>query len=293
LDWTEPLRGESIPLIYEEMAPLSINFDYIADIPMRGVRRASVFLGLGVNAARNPQFKDYQLQNLALFRIMPDALPDETIAHFKENFEEWVISCALRELTETLDVFLDSVHRACLLMATNQGTVTPEEANKWGPVFERGGLDSKLSLLRRRFSIETSREAYFKGIKQARHCIAHRRGIVGMEDVDESDNKLHLQWWRVELLIKTPIGKEISLMPPLEEGAIVLEEGGEVQARFSTNERVFAIGQKISLNPNDLTEVCLLVKLASADIVKGLIEYTKSLRVEIQQKDTEQAPSNR
>jgi hypothetical protein len=114
-----------------------------------------------------------------------------------------------------------------------------------------------------------------------------------MEDVDESDNKLHLQWWRVELLIKTPIGKEISLMPPLEEGAIVLEEGGEVQARFSTNERVFAIGQKISLNPNDLTEVCLLVKLASADIVKGLIEYTKSLRVEIQQKDTEQAPSNR
>jgi hypothetical protein len=165
LDWTEPLRGESIPLIYEEMAPLSINFDYIADIPMRGVRRASVFLGLGVNAARNPQFKDYQLQNLALFRIMPDALPDETIAHFKENFEEWVISCALRELTETLDVFLDSVHRACLLMATNQGTVTPEEANKWGPVFERGGLDSKLSLLRRRFSIETSREAYFKGIK--------------------------------------------------------------------------------------------------------------------------------
>ena len=132
---------------------------------MRGVRRASVFLGLGVNAARNPQFKDYQLQNLALFRIMPDALPDETIAHFKENFEEWVISCALHELTETLDVFLDSVHRACLLMATNQGTVTPEEANKWGPVFERGGLDSKLSLLRRRFSIETSREAYFKGIK--------------------------------------------------------------------------------------------------------------------------------
>ena len=68
---------------------------------MRGVRRASVFLGLGVNAARNPQFKDYQLQNLALFRIMPDALPDETIAHFKENFEEWVISCALRELTES------------------------------------------------------------------------------------------------------------------------------------------------------------------------------------------------
>jgi hypothetical protein len=259
---------------------------------MRGVRRACVFLGLGVKAARNPEFKDYQLQGLALFRVMPDALPDKTVAHFKENFEEWVISCALRELTETLDVFLDQVHRVCLLMATNKGTVTPVDANKWGPAFERKGLDSKLSLLRRRFSVGTSREGYFKGIKQARNCIAHRGGIVGVEDVSEIDKKLHLQWWRIELLIKTPDGKEISLMPPFEDDVIVLEDGGEVQARFSTNERVFDIGQKLSLGPNDLAEVCLLAKLASADILTGLIEYTKSLGIEVQQEDAEHAPAS-
>ena len=267
---------------------MTLNFDFVAGIPNRGIRRAAVFLGLGVNAARDPSFKNYQLENISLFRVVPDGLPDEKIEEFKKKFEGWVISCALREFVESYAVFLDHVHRSCLLMATSKGRVKPVDAESWGPAFERKGLDQKLSLLRRRFNITTERETYFTGIKQARNCISHRGGVVGIEDVDEADSILRLQWWRMEVLAQMESGREKSLMPPVPRGGVLFEEPGQVCVRFSRNVKEYKVGDILRLSPNDISEILLLASLTTGDILKGLIEYSQSIGIQIKPKNPEQ-----
>lgn len=54
------------------MNQITIDFDKLKEIALRGIRRTAVFLGLGVNAARDENFKDYQLTGIALLRLVPD-----------------------------------------------------------------------------------------------------------------------------------------------------------------------------------------------------------------------------
>jgi len=53
------------------VATVHIDIDTLLELALRGIRRASVFLGLGVNAAIDPEFKDYQLTNLSNIHIIP------------------------------------------------------------------------------------------------------------------------------------------------------------------------------------------------------------------------------
>lgn len=258
-----------------------LDIGHIASIPYLASKRAAAFLGLGVNVARDPSFKRYQLDNIALFRSIPDDFPDQKIEEIKNCFEEWVITSVLRDLVEAYAVFLDHVHRGCLLMGTSKGRISQQQAESWGPAFERKGLDQKLSLLRERFNISTEREHYFTGIKQARNCLAHRRGIVGIEDVDEKDHILRLQWWRMEVFARTELGKEISLMPPIPEGGVMLEEGGDVCVRFSSNVREYKIGEVLRLSPNDISEIIFLSESASSEILNDLLNYAKSIGIEV------------
>lgn len=117
---------------------ININFDAIADIARRGVRRTAVFMGLGLNASQDTNFKAYQLSNLQNLgpkliirqEFIPTNVDDKTLNHFKEEFGVWVIRNGLRELIETYTVFLDEVHVACLYMGVIRRKFEAEEAKK-------------------------------------------------------------------------------------------------------------------------------------------------------------------
>jgi len=69
------------------MDQVVINFDALKDIALRGIRRTSVFLGLGINAARDERLKKWQLTTSSMFRVIPNDVDVETINHFKSTFE--------------------------------------------------------------------------------------------------------------------------------------------------------------------------------------------------------------
>jgi hypothetical protein len=89
-----------------------LDIDQIKEIVLKGVRRVAAFLGLGLNAARDPDFKKYHLTDFAMFCVIPDNLSDNEISHIKEGFEKWVIVNGLRELVESFAIFLDRIHTA-------------------------------------------------------------------------------------------------------------------------------------------------------------------------------------
>src|SRR5438105_1920638 len=93
---------------------IEINYDRILETALQGVRRATVFLGLGFNAANDPQFKTYQLSKIATLTLVPDDVDPATLTHFKESFGHWIVGNGLRELMETFAIFLDQIYSATL-----------------------------------------------------------------------------------------------------------------------------------------------------------------------------------
>lgn len=260
------------------MDKLTIDFDKIKEIADRGVRRTAAFMGLGINAARDIEFKKYQLSNISMIQVLPADLDEKGITHIKEEFEKWVISNGLRELVESFGLFLDKIHRACLLMATHKKQMNSDDAEKFGPAFEWTGVEDKLSTLRNRFGITSEKEKYFSGINQARNCITHRKGKVGPEDL-QGEKTFQLIWWGLDLYVETPSGENHSLMPPMQEKGVFLKEGGSVNIKIKDRIVEYNLGEILNLSPNDLGEICFLVHLTTVDIVKSALAYSKKIGI--------------
>ena len=263
-----------------------IDFDKIKDIAFRGIRRTSVFMGLGVNAARDERLKEYQLTDLVMFRVMPDSVDDQTLAKFKAEFHRWIISNGLRELVETFATFLDQIHKACFLVKRNKIEVSREEANRYLQKFEKMGIKDKLNRLRSEFSIFTDREKYLSSINKARHCITHRQGKVGPEDL-RGKGTFRLAWLGMEIYAETTSGNRHSLMPPFPKNSIILESGDRVMMSFVERVKEYKLGETVAFSPNDIGEICLLFHLATDDITKSALEYAKSMGIEIRDKENQ------
>jgi len=132
------------------MNKLTIDFDKLKDIALRGIRRTSIFLALGVNAARDERLKKYHLTDLSMFRFVPDNVDTQTLRHFKSAFEQWIISNGLRELVESFATFMDGVYRICLIIGVNKEKVSSNNVNSNRKKIEKKGRS--FPLVRRRSS---------------------------------------------------------------------------------------------------------------------------------------------
>jgi len=262
---------------------ITIDFDKIRDIAFRGIRRTSVFMGLGVNAARDKRLKNYQLQDLVMFRVIPDNAGEQTIANFKAEFHRWIISNGLRELVETYATYLDKIYSFCILIRRSNREITNKELKKFSVTFEKQGLESKFKNLKKEFSITTTREKYVKNINRIRNCITHRQGKVSTEDLRGKD-VLRLVWLGMECYAETPKGKKHSLMPPFPKNSVILKEGSNVMIHCVDRIREYKLGDHITFSPNDLGEICLVFHMATDDIAKSALDYAKSMGIEIMKK---------
>lgn len=50
---------------------MNIDFKQVFDIATIGIRRAAVFMGLGINAANNPACNDYHLGDESYINLVP------------------------------------------------------------------------------------------------------------------------------------------------------------------------------------------------------------------------------
>ena len=83
----------------------NIGFGKILAVALKGVRRATVFLGLRLNAALDPEFNKYQLTKIAKIQLLPPDVDAQTLTHFKDEFKTWIVGNGLRELIETFSFF--------------------------------------------------------------------------------------------------------------------------------------------------------------------------------------------
>ena len=258
------------------MQSMKINVKKIQDIALLGVRRAAVFMGLGINAARDSRLREYELAHITGIELVPANVDDKTVDHFKNEFQLWIIESGFRELLERFALFLDSIHHHSLLLATNRKKISPENAEKLHKNFEYKGVGTKLKQLEETFGMSFQHAHYLETLAQARNCLTHRLGVVGEKDCD-TDNYFELRWRSFDLLADAPDRDEpVNLALPIKE-PIYFREGATLKVRIVDRVRRFAKGEKLAVSSKDLAEICHFAIIASHDVSTAIVDYAKSI----------------
>jgi hypothetical protein len=256
-----------------------IDLDKLLDQALRGVRRASIFMGLGVNAALDANFKNYRLSSLTNIQTTPDDVSDETLRHFKEEFRLWIEAGGFRELTETFAAYLDSVHKVCLAFRTARRRELESSIRKEHARFRSDGLAKKLSTLTQSFSVSPNHCDYLVSLNRARNCLTHRRGIVGTEDT-QGQAEFTVFWRGLDVFGDTPDGERRNLNE-IHEGGLEFPEGASVKAQLVERKRSFTQGEKLVFSTNDLAEICMYYGNEARHVLDSVIRFAESMGVQI------------
>jgi hypothetical protein len=259
---------------------IHIDLDQVLQIALTGVKRASVFMGLGVNAAINDDFNKYQLSEITSIQLIPDDLSEETVKHFKEEFRLWVEAGGFRELVDTFINYLDSIYESCLLMKTTQERSLLAKLSKRNLDYRKNGLPNKFKELSEFFGVVPFKESYLLSLNRARNCLTHRRGIVGEDDFLHGDSEFTIKWLGLDLFIQEPDGKKHFLYGKQQEG-LVLKNGGDVMLGFIERIRTFSRGDKLIFSTRDLAEICWYYEYESKKLLESVICFANTLGIQI------------
>lgn len=247
-----------------QVVHVNIDCDWLVNLAHVGVRRAAIFMGLGFNGVHQEGFRDYELHKLPpgdnAAYVPPDILPrnasDETVGRYKEEFSTWITGCGLREMLEHYGLMLDHMHKFCLVVAQSRGFLAqfgnPERLQF---KFTRHGVPGKHANLRERFQVEGQFTPHVDAFYFARNALTHGLGIVRPEDAESGT--LRLRWLAMEMHARG--GDTGSVMPIRDLMGARTSEELEIQVKVVARERCFAVGQKIDLSSQDLSEICLFV----------------------------------
>ena len=258
------------------MANITIDYDKIYKTAKLGVNRAAIFMGLGINAASDPNFNNYRLTDVTAIKLIPENVDSKQLKEFKEEFSSWIVGCGLRELIETFSVFLDLIYDASLHVLIYKGELTQQEAIKFYNNFISKGLREKFNILESQFGIKYQHSDYLITINQARNCLTHRRGIVGEKDYNKNSN-LTIKWLGIDFIIKPPSGniKTHDVSIPLSE-PIFIEKDTLTYFKYVERSLTFEKGKIIKIPPRSLAEICVFIDLVAQFLKKLAIDYAIS-----------------
>lgn len=265
---------------------INLNLDPIVRIAETGVKRASLFMGMGLNAVRDPNFRDYQLHKIPKiekhtslpFEMLPAEASSEQVEHFKSEFEIWIVGNGFRELLEHYALSLDKVHEVVLFVLLSKRKITETQATKDHETFRRRlGVPDKMNTLKKRFSIALSNSDNVESLYAARNCLTHDLGIVSSSRYNSREG-LALSWRAFDLFAQGDVsGQKIPILDLI--GNVTTEEMsvfGQVvsrQKRFSANERLM-------LSRQDLWEICFFFKMfVIPSTMQGFIAFLEAHNV--------------
>lgn len=261
---------------------VNIELDAIVNVLRTGVRRAAAFMGLGISAAIDPDFRRVSLPNSeSNLHLLPEPISDEVISEIKREFKIWVEAGGFREICEALEVYLTEIYRCAMLANVSADGKIPSGTTLEIPTnFSRKGFRVKLAMLKADFGLSPMYPESLSSLWDARNCLTHRRGYVGVEDVDESD-ALTVKWIGLDTFFVDPSGTEILL--EVNFAPFSAEHGGKVITRVAERVRKFPRRHRIDLSAHDIAEICWFTLTQSDVIVQSLIQFFKGKGIPIRE----------
>jgi hypothetical protein len=258
-----------------------LDYDKIHLTAQKGILRAAVFLGLGVNASEESNLRDYHLSSHTTFRILPEVVAPEVVDGWKREFRLWIVGCGFRELVDRLCVFLDRIHHATSIVAKDYSAKAQSE-------FEWLGLDKKIAKLSQKYGIGYRFGDQLASFYPVRNCFAHRLGRVGPEDV-KGAKSLDLRFMRFVTVLASARGEEVALPDLMDPSStpFTIPEDGDLALKWTEERLSYPVGEWIRLSPKVLTEILFFSDLSAKAFTKAAVEFAKKNGVAFKEKKKE------
>jgi len=247
---------------------VKVDFDELREIVALGVRRASIFMGIGTNAARIDPPISHVLNDQASLTFVDSNFTEENSREFVQEFECWIIANGFRELVETFSHFLSTVYGIYYFFEHTETTMG--DINKANRQFEYKGIEDQMDILTGLLNLDGRFSPMFASLNQARNCMAHRRGVVGLKDISEPDQPFVLLWRTKTAVLEDEHGTDI--FRNIGDG-IRVEKGRRISIVEVERSKNFDMGEPIRLSRLDLSEICFGVTIAMEYVRTCLIEF--------------------
>lgn len=202
---------------------LNISPQQIHLVAQQALRRAAVFMAIGLSAAKDDSLASLKLDPDFPIEFLPHPPSPELLLNARIHFGQWVIGSGLRELTHGFALFLDRLYEA-LLIVKYHGTKVPgrELQHQMKLMLDEGRLIEKLVRIETSFGLSAKFKDCFPAISLARDALAYNIGVIRARDCNE-DQTLRLKW---------------------------------IGLKSEHRERCFTAGERIDLSAYELSEIC-------------------------------------
>lgn len=271
------------------VVPIEVNIDQILDVALRGVRRASMFMGFGVNAALSDECNEHQLTQITQIQLLPDSLSAEELKEAKDEFRLWIEANGFRELIETFHVFLDAICLACLKFKFSKRDVSLAQLKEEHSGFSRQGFPSKLDILNKEYSITAKHRDHLVSLNSARNVFTHRLSVVRKKDLNAGEH-MRVSWLGSDIFLEEASGTRHPIEEVIAHQRSFPEETS-IKMQFNTRARDFREGQRLVLSSRDLAEICWFMSREARTLISSLVEHAKRIGVEVRTTETQQMPA--
>lgn len=255
------------------MSRLHLDLDNVFETLRRGVWRADIFMGIGLNAAEQDPPPSHILApetGFAIHLVKQNLTKPET-AHVATEFGKWVRANGLRELLETFSSFMHKLYTVNFYIIRSCGRL--DNLSRMSPLhFEKLSIHEQLKTLSKVIAVPADDLRVIETLKQARNCYAHRHGVVSDIDTNAETSVFELLWTTFQLEIAEPDGNIVTT--PDIYGR-VFENGGTVQLRVTMRSRLFGQGEELILSKQELKEICFCVFLIGQRLFKETVDFAK------------------
>jgi hypothetical protein len=244
---------------------VGVNFDQLRHLSNIWIRRASIFMGIGSNAARvEPTISHLLSDRMQYVFATPNPTAEEA-RHFVEEFEVWVIANGLRELVEGHALFLDHVFGPFQLIT--RGPIRRGDLETLSARFERDNASEKRAQLFATLGREDQFASMFESLNIARNCLSHRNGLVAAKDLNTDDGEFELRWRFGGIKVR---GEYVDLNTVGDEGLHV-SAGEKVQFGPVDKSRRFPLGSQLRITRRELAEICFGFSMAAESVLDPLM----------------------
>ncbi len=176
----------------------------------------------------------------------------------KEEAQDWLLRGFLRDAIEATALFLDECLSACACIdLAARGRATGADVNRvlreLPKANHRLHLPQKLEKLEREWGVTTRFNSHVLSLNRARACVVHRLGVVSPLDTDKN-GALRLVFQHAKFVAR---GQETGTELHIDKPGLVLQEDSMLEMHFVDSERVFGLGERVRLQPEQLYDTII------------------------------------
>lgn len=260
-----------------EKRTIHLDFDRLIEVLRKGVRRADVFLGVGLNAATHQPPISHVLPSEGGLQIQltKEELNAAEKEHVSHEFGKWIVANGLRELLDTFSNFMSRLY-IFLYLLRRDGVQNGADQLCSPRRFERMGIGEKLKTLSAFIDVSPEAQQIIESLNGARNCFVHRFGMIGPSDIEDASKEFVLRWNVIQIEVQEPSG---NVVEGDEIFSKVFEKGGDVLGRIVGRSKTYKLGEELVLDKGEVREICLYVYILGHGLFRGAVGLAREAGV--------------